>query len=235
MRKRYIAGLLLLPAIYFLNDEKKEPTPVSGFASERRLESRIEPPKNASERVNFESKTAPNFTTPSSTSSPSSAKSTSPKRVFVRGSSVALRNGPGKNYSILDRYEAGRELDAFDIDGEWTQVRDLLTQREGWISSALLSGAKPDLPKKEESKPKPDQTPSPSKTPPLLPDSLIIQRLIAASIANYPGSCPCPESRDRAGRRCGNRSAWARGGGYAPLCYANDITPAMITAFRNRQ
>jgi hypothetical protein len=234
MRKRYIAGLLLLPALYFLN-HKKEPTPVSGFASERRLESRIEPPKKALERGNLETKTAPNFTTPSSTSPPNLDKSSLPKRMFVQGRSVALRNGPGKNFSILDRYEAGRELDAFGTDGEWTQVRDLVTQREGWISTALLSGAKPDVPKKEESKPKPDQTPSPSKTPPLLPDSLIIQRLIAASIANYPGSCPCPESRDRAGRRCGNRSAWARGGGYAPLCYTNDITPAMITAFRNRQ
>ncbi|MCQ1776945.1 SH3 domain-containing protein [Neorhizobium galegae] len=232
MRKRYIAGLLLLPALYFLNHEKKEPTPVSGFASERRLEPRIEPPKNAPERVNLESKTAPNFTTPSSTSSPSSEKSTSPRRMFVRGSSVALRNGPGKNSPILDRYDSGREIETFGVDGEWTRVRDLLTQREGWISSALLSGLKPDTLKKEETKP--DHAP-PLKILPLLSDSLIIQRLIAGSIANYPGSCPCPESRDRAGRRCGNRSAWARGGGYAPLCYANDITPAMITAFRSQQ
>jgi len=65
-------------------------------------------------------------------------------------------------------------------------------------------------------------------------DAQIRQRLIRQSIANYPGSCPCPYSVDRAGRRCGARSAYSRPGGYAPLCYPSDITPAMIRAARGR-
>ncbi|HEX8655530.1 MAG TPA: hypothetical protein VF693_09950 [Allosphingosinicella sp.] len=65
-------------------------------------------------------------------------------------------------------------------------------------------------------------------------DAQIRQRLIRQSIASYPGSCPCPYSVDRAGRRCGGRSAYSRPGGYAPLCYPSDITPAMIREARGR-
>jgi hypothetical protein len=65
-------------------------------------------------------------------------------------------------------------------------------------------------------------------------DAQIRQRLIRQSIAAYSGSCPCPYSTDRAGRRCGARSAYTRPGGAAPLCYASDITPAMLRAARGR-
>lgn len=61
-------------------------------------------------------------------------------------------------------------------------------------------------------------------------DAAIKQRLIRQSIAGYPSSCPCPYSIDRAGRRCGARSAYSRPGGYAPLCYPGDITAAMVRA-----
>lgn len=49
------------------------------------------------------------------------------------------------------------------------------------------------------------------------------QRAIRQSIAAYPGSCPCPYSTDRAGRRCGARSAYSRPGGARPLCYPSDV------------
>ena len=35
-------------------------------------------------------------------------------------------------------------------------------------------------------------------------DQEIARLLVARSIAAYPGSCPCPENLDRAGRRCGS-------------------------------
>jgi hypothetical protein len=50
-----------------------------------------------------------------------------------------------------------------------------------------------------------------------------VQRAIRQSIAAYSGSCPCPYSTDRAGRRCGARSAHSRGGGAAPICFASDV------------
>lgn len=65
-------------------------------------------------------------------------------------------------------------------------------------------------------------------------DAQIKQRIIRESIASYPGSCPCPYNVDRGGRRCGARSAYSRPGGYAPLCYASDVTPARVQAARGR-
>lgn len=65
-------------------------------------------------------------------------------------------------------------------------------------------------------------------------DAQVKQQLIRQSIASYPGSCPCPYNVDRAGRRCGARSAYSRPGGYAPLCYPGDVTPAMVRAARGR-
>jgi len=61
-------------------------------------------------------------------------------------------------------------------------------------------------------------------------EAQVKQRLIRESIASYPSSCPCPYSIDRGGRRCGGRSAYSRPGGYAPLCYPSDVTPAMVRA-----
>jgi hypothetical protein len=65
-------------------------------------------------------------------------------------------------------------------------------------------------------------------------DAQIRRELVRQSIASYPGSCPCPYSTDRAGRRCGGRSAYSRPGGYAPLCYPSDASPAQVAA-RRRQ
>lgn len=63
-------------------------------------------------------------------------------------------------------------------------------------------------------------------------DAIIRQKIIKASIAAYPGNCPCPYNSDRAGRSCGRRSAWNRAGGYAPKCYPADISAAEVKAYR---
>lgn len=52
--------------------------------------------------------------------------------------------------------------------------------------------------------------------------------LIRDSRLRYRGSCACPYDTDRAGRRCGGRSAYSRPGGASPLCYEHDVTPEMI-------
>jgi choline dehydrogenase-like flavoprotein len=61
-------------------------------------------------------------------------------------------------------------------------------------------------------------------------DREIKQEIIRESIARYPGNCPCPYNTDRAGRRCGGRSAYNRPGGRAPLCYESDVTQEMVDA-----
>ena len=63
-------------------------------------------------------------------------------------------------------------------------------------------------------------------------DDQVTQQIIAESIASYPGRCPCPYNLAKNGSRCGGRSAWSRAGGYSPLCYPEDVTPAMVAAWR---
>jgi hypothetical protein len=65
-------------------------------------------------------------------------------------------------------------------------------------------------------------------------DDDIREAVIAESIASYPGNCPCPFNTDRAGRRCGGRSAHSRAGGNSPICYPGEVTPEQIRAYRAR-
>ncbi|MEN4871186.1 hypothetical protein [Kosakonia cowanii] len=70
---------------------------------------------------------------------------------------------------------------------------------------------------------------------PTLSDAQVKQAIIEESIAEYPGTCACPFNRARNGSSCGRRSAWSKAGGYAPICYANEVTKEMIKAWRERQ
>lgn len=65
-----------------------------------------------------------------------------------------------------------------------------------------------------------------------LSDDDVRQQIIADSIARYPGNCACPYSSMRNGRRCGGRSAYSKPGGRAPICYANDVTDAMVARWK---
>lgn len=69
---------------------------------------------------------------------------------------------------------------------------------------------------------------------PALSEAQIKQEIIRESIEAYPGRCPCPYHTDRAGRRCGQRSAYSRPGGEAPVCYVQDVTPDMVAAWKAR-
>ena len=62
----------------------------------------------------------------------------------------------------------------------------------------------------------------------------IVQNIIDESIANYSGRCPCPYNRASNGSSCGKRSAYSRAGGYSPLCYDSDVTPAMISNYKHK-
>lgn len=72
----------------------------------------------------------------------------------------------------------------------------------------------------------------------VLTDAAIIAAIIVASVAAYKAKgkpCACPEDRMRNGRRCGGSSAWARDGGYKPICFPTDVTSAMIEDYRLRK
>lgn len=70
-----------------------------------------------------------------------------------------------------------------------------------------------------------------AKTSPLS-EAEIKQAIIAESIARYPGPCACPYNHARNGSACGKRSAWSRAGGYAPVCYAEEVTKEEIAQWR---
>ena len=65
-------------------------------------------------------------------------------------------------------------------------------------------------------------------------DAQTKQEIIKASIASYRGSCPCPYSTDRAGRKCGARSAYSKPGGTSPSCYESDVTQKMVDDYRKK-
>lgn len=65
-------------------------------------------------------------------------------------------------------------------------------------------------------------------------DMQVKKRIIAESIAEYPGPCACPFNQARNGSSCGKRSAWSKPGGYSPICYADEVTPEMVKAWRKR-
>jgi hypothetical protein len=65
-------------------------------------------------------------------------------------------------------------------------------------------------------------------------DEKIIQNIISESIANYTGNCPCPYNRASNGSSCGRRSAYSKAGGYVPVCYPKDVTPAMISTYKHK-
>ena len=58
------------------------------------------------------------------------------------------------------------------------------------------------------------------------------QAIIENSIASYPGPCACPYNTDRRGHACGRRSAYSRPGGYAPVCYPEQVTLDMVRDYR---
>ncbi|CAM4087614.1 hypothetical protein [Acinetobacter pragensis] len=62
----------------------------------------------------------------------------------------------------------------------------------------------------------------------------IKQKIIQQSIEIYPGNCPCPYNTASNGSRCGKRSAYNRAGGYAPLCYPEDVSDRMVKEYKGR-
>ncbi|OTW35800.1 hypothetical protein CAP57_06530 [Enterobacter kobei] len=68
----------------------------------------------------------------------------------------------------------------------------------------------------------------------LLSDAQVKDKIIAESIADYPGVCACPFNQARNGSSCGRRSAWSKAGGYSPICYQNEVTAEMIKEWRER-
>lgn len=140
---------------------------------------------------------------------------------YISGHKVPLRAQPKAGGQIVDRLGPKQAVTVLERRADWVEIRHNLTQREGWVQAKRLRDTQP-----EENVAKP---PSVSTA---LSVAAIAKLLIAASIADYPGPCACPYQSARNGSSCGRRAAYSRPGGYAPLCYAKDITPAMVAEYR---
>ena len=66
-----------------------------------------------------------------------------------------------------------------------------------------------------------------------LSDAEVRVFLVQESIAAYSGACPCPETRNSRGARCGGNSAYSRPGGSRPMCYPTDVTDVMVQRYRD--
>ena len=155
---------------------------------------------------------------------PAEPKATAPERLYVSGHKVALRADPNPKGKILDRYDTGQAVEVLERGDTWIHVRHSRTQREGWIQAKRLR----DVPPEVET-----EKPAEVRASPALSRAEVTKLLIADSIAAYPGPCACPYQSARNGSSCGKRAAYVRPGGYAPLCFAGDITPAMIEEYRS--
>jgi hypothetical protein len=68
-----------------------------------------------------------------------------------------------------------------------------------------------------------------------LTDGEIRLIMVRASIAAYAGACPCPDTLNGAGYRCGDSSAYSKGGGERLLCRVTDVSDQMIMRYRELQ
>ncbi|QTG15556.1 SH3 domain-containing protein [Agrobacterium tumefaciens] len=225
MKKRYwlLCGLILFGISKLGETPSKSgvTTPSPSFSAGARVP---EPPPST---VIDQQPASPSATTTSPRDeTPTSPNFTEIRTKFVNGNGVALRGAPNQKSQIIDRLDRGRRVDLLQSEAEWSRIKDVLTQKEEWVATRFLQDEHP----KREQIAKPS-APS-SKPQPTISSTIIIQRIIAESVAGYPGTCACPYSTDRRGRKCGNRSAYSKPGGYAPICFAQDVTKSMIEAYR---
>lgn len=159
---------------------------------------------------------------------PPPARPTTPppaETAYVSGSRVNLRRGPGTSHAKIGQFPKGMAVIVQDRTGGWARITPAPPAKgpTGWMSARYLSPTKPARVARS--------TPTRRKGPTARTKAQARQRMINRSIANYRGSCPCPYSVDRAGRRCGRRSAYSRPGGAAPLCYEGDISDRRVTTY----
>ncbi|HET6942581.1 MAG TPA: SH3 domain-containing protein [Sphingomicrobium sp.] len=143
---------------------------------------------------------------------------------FVSASKLNCRSVPDSSGAIVTSLAFAEGVSVTEETGGWSRIDS--PSGECWASSSYLGTEAPSR----------TVEPSPvareSKKAPHISVAAIKRLIIQQSIDAYPGNCPCPYNTDRAGRRCGLRSAYDREGGYAPLCYPADVSDADVEAFK---
>lgn len=146
---------------------------------------------------------------------------------YVIGSRVNVRTSPSLKGRSIGQLAQGSKVNLLSSADGWSQVETSLGL--GWMASRFLAPNAPDVGQGGASKPRAVAAPSSKE----IQDAK--NEIIRQSITAYPGSCPCPYNSDRAGRRCGGRSAWSKPGGYDPICYDSDISQERLTTYFARK
>lgn len=144
---------------------------------------------------------------------------------YVSATSLNVRANPSTTGERITSVSHGERLEVLETKGDWVSVRTP-AGRQGWVHGDYLATSPPPAPRP------PVQAALPAAG---FNRADVIQQIIAQSQRGYSGNCPCPDNRMSNGRRCGGNSAYSRPGGARPLCYASDVTDAMISAFVARR
>lgn len=144
------------------------------------------------------------------------------EKLYVTGSKVNLRDAPSLKGKTLGQLAEGTLVTRVAEAEGWSEIKTPLGQ--GWMATRFLSTDRPSNVQQKETR-RAVAAPSSSEI------ARAKEEIIRQSIESYPGSCPCPYNSDRAGRRCGGRSAWSRAGGYSTLCYESDISDERLKTY----
>lgn len=160
----------------------------------------------------------------------------------VNVSSGRVRAGPSLEARQIGSLPRGAKVAIVGTVGEWLSIEATAQRVIGWMHQSTLALGSAEQPERSRSATagrqgsdtsRPAPAPLATAAPRGPSDSDIRQAIIRQSIASDYGSCPCPYHVDRGGRQCGGRSAYSKPGGRSPICYAKDVTPAMIARFRS--
>lgn len=66
----------------------------------------------------------------------------------------------------------------------------------------------------------------------LLTDSEVRRNIIKESLSHFSGKCPCPYSRQRSGRICGESSAYKKSEDSSHICFPEDVSDEMVLRYR---
>ena len=138
---------------------------------------------------------------------PEPARSSPPSLlVYVIGDAVNLRAGPSTDYGVIGQAHRGDVGEELGRNGEWVRLRLERNGTEGWMFGRYVAREPPSAVSVARQAPATEQQGIAQPPAPTVSEDAIRQALVDASIARYPGSCPCPYHVDRGGRRCGGRS-----------------------------
>jgi hypothetical protein len=146
---------------------------------------------------------------------------------FVTAGTLNCRQQPSTSAAVVTRLGRADAVETREESQTWTRVSS--SAGECWVATRFLSSNQPSV--TEAPAELATERPNPSRS--AVSSSAIKDKIIEESIDSYPGNCPCPYNTDRAGRRCGRRSAYSREGGYGPKCYPGDVSSEDIAVFRS--